>query len=74
MKNLINMRFGPGVWEGIIAERAKRIQEQKEAERQERIEKRRKHKELIHTVEVGGLVIAGCVGAIAVLVALVILL
>lgn len=74
MKNLINLRFGPGVWEGIIAERAKRIQEQKEAERQERIEKRRKHKELIHTVEVGGLVIAGCAGAIAVLVVLVILL
>ena len=74
MKNLINLRFGPGVWEGIIAERAKRIQEQKEAERLERVEKRRKHKELIHTVEVGGLVIAGCAGAIAVLVALVILL
>ena len=61
MKNLINMRFGPGVWEGIIAERAKRIQQAKEAERQARLEKIRRHKELVHNVEIGGAVVAGCV-------------
>jgi len=61
MKNLINMRFGPGVWEGIIAERAKRIQQAKEAERQARIEKMRRHKELVHNVEIGGAVVAGCI-------------
>ena len=61
MKNLINMRFGPGVWEGIIAERAKRIQQAKEAERQARLEKIRRHKELVHNVEIGGAVLAGCV-------------
>ena len=61
MKQLINMRFGPGVWEGIIAERAKRIQQAKEAERQARLEKIRRHKELIHNVEIGGAVTAGLV-------------
>ena len=61
MKQLINMRFGPGVWEGIIAERAKRIQQAKEAERQARIEKIRRHRELVHNVEIGGAVFAACV-------------
>ena len=30
---LVDMRFGPGTWAGIVNERAKRIQEAKEAER-----------------------------------------
>ena len=60
MKNLINMRFGPGVWEGIIAERAKRIQQAKEAERQARLEKIRKHREIVHNVEIGGAVFVAC--------------
>ena len=68
MKNLINMRFGPGVWEGIIAERAKRIQQAKEAERQARLEKIRRHKELVHNVEIGSAVVAGCVVFIGLLV------
>ena len=61
MKQLINMRFGPGVWEGIIAERAKRIQQAKEAERQARLEKIRRHREIVHNVEIGGAVFAACV-------------
>ena len=61
MKQLINLRFGPGVWEGIIAERAKRIQQAKEAERQARLEKIRRHRELVHNVEIGGAVFAACV-------------
>ena len=41
---LVDMRFGPGTWAGIVAERAKRIQQAKEAERQRRIEQvRREH-------------------------------
>ena len=31
MKNMINMRFGPDTWQSIVDERAKRIQEAKEA-------------------------------------------
>ena len=61
MKQLINLRFGPGVWEGIIAERAKRIQQAKEAERQARLEKIRRHRELVHNVEIGGAVFAACI-------------
>ena len=61
MKQLINLRFGPGVWEGIIAERAKRIQQAKEAERQARLEKIRRHREIVHNVEIGGAVFAACI-------------
>jgi len=34
---LVNLRFGPGTWAGILEERAKRIKEHKEAQRQARI-------------------------------------
>jgi len=71
MKNLINMRFGAGVWEGIIAERAKRIQEAKEAEKQARIAKRKKHDAFIHNIEVGGIALTVGVGLIALLVFLI---
>ena len=46
ISTLINLRFGPGTWQGIIDERAKRIQEAKEAERLARIEKRKADAEL----------------------------
>jgi len=39
------MRFGPGTWAGIVNERAKRIQEAKEAERKRKIEQARKEHE-----------------------------
>ncbi len=71
MKNLINMRFGAGVWEGIIAERAKRIQEAKEAEKQARIAKRKKHDAFVHNVEVGGIIVGICMALIAALVFLI---
>lgn len=46
MRQLIDARFGWGTWASIIQERAKRIQEAKEAEKQARIERRRKNDEL----------------------------
>ena len=39
---LVDMRFGPGTWAGIVNERAKRIQDAKEAEHKRRIEQARK--------------------------------
>ena len=72
MKNLINIRFGPGVWEGIIAERAKRIQEAKEAEKQARIAKRKKHDAFVHNVEVGGIVVGICTALIGALIFLIV--
>ena len=34
MRQLIDFRFGHGTWASIVAERARRIQEAKEAEKQ----------------------------------------
>ena len=42
---LVDMRFGPGTWKGIVAERAKRIQEAKEASAAERRRKIQEAKE-----------------------------
>ena len=44
--NMVNMRFGPNTWKEILEERARRIQEQKEAIRLAKIEKARANKEL----------------------------
>ena len=51
MRNLVDMRFGPGTWQGIVDERARRIQEAKEAERQAKIEAQRKHDEMMEAVK-----------------------
>ena len=74
MKALINMRFGAGVWESIIAERARRIAEAKEAERLQRIEKKKAHDKFIHDLEIGSVVVIVLCGAIAALVFSIILL
>ena len=47
---MVDMRFGHGTWAGIIAERARRIQEAKELAKAERIEKARRHKENMETL------------------------
>ena len=46
MRQLIDMRFGHGTWAGIIAERARRIREAKEAEARRRVEHRKKMEEI----------------------------
>jgi hypothetical protein len=43
---LVNLRFGPGTWAGILEERARRIKEHKEAQRQARIAKAKADAEL----------------------------
>ena len=48
---MVDMRFGHGTWAGILAERAKRIHEQKEAEAVARKEAARKHKELQENIK-----------------------
>jgi len=42
MRTLVDMRFGPGTWQSIVDERAKRIQQAKE---QAAIERRQREKE-----------------------------
>ena len=48
---LVDMRFGHGTWAGIISERAKRIQEVKEAQLAARKAKAEKDKEFLETVK-----------------------
>ena len=53
MRNLVDMRFGPGTWQSIIDERAKRIREAKEAAEQARREAIKRHNEMMETVKIG---------------------
>jgi len=65
LKNLINMRFGPTAWDQILAERANRISEAKEAVRIQKIEKRQQQKELTDLFQTAGIVF--CVIAVVAL-------
>ena len=56
LKQLVNLRFGPTTWDEIIAERANRISEAKEADRLQRVESRQKQKEFIDTMQTIGIV------------------
>ena len=60
MRNLIDMRFGPGTWQKIIDERQKRIVEAKEAQRLARIQKRKEDEEFWEMIKMM-LIIGGCV-------------
>jgi len=71
MRNLIDMRFGPGTWQKILDERQKRITEAKEAARLARIKKRKEEEEFWEQVKmfciVGGAVIIGIICLIGML-------
>jgi hypothetical protein len=60
MRNLIDMRFGPGTWQKIIDERQKRIVEAKEAQRLARIQKRKEDEHPWEMIKMM-LIIGGCV-------------
>ena len=64
---MLNMRFGPDTWREICEERARRIQEQKELERQARIQKAKEHKELMASLKMIGLVVLAIIGIMGVL-------
>jgi hypothetical protein len=68
ISNMINLRFGPDTWREIMEERARRIQEQKEAQRQARIQKAKEHKELMEQLKMIGIVTLSILGIIAILV------
>ena len=65
LKQIINLRFGPTAWDEIIAERANRISEAKEASRLQRIEARQRQKEFLDTLQTIGIIF--CVIAILVI-------
>jgi len=57
---MIDMRFGPGTWKGIVDERARRIQEAKEAALKARRQAIQEHNEFMESVKmflvVGGVI------------------
>ena len=62
--NMINLRFGPNTWKEILEERARRIAEQKEAEKQARIEQAKADKELWEDVKMVFAVIGAIIGMV----------
>ena len=60
MRTLVDMRFGPGTWQSIVDERARRIQEAKEQAAQARKEQRLKQEELEEAIKTT-LIIAGVI-------------
>ena len=64
ISNMINLRFGPNTWREIMEERARRIQEAKEAARQARIVKAKADKELWDDLKMVGIVALAIVGGL----------
>ncbi len=62
---LVEMRFGPGTWAGIVNERAKRIQEAKEAERKRKIEQARKEHEFWEAAKATAIAVVAIVAMVA---------
>lgn len=61
---MVDMRFGHGTWKGIVEERARRIQEQKEAAAKARREQLKKDQEFMDACKVVA-VVGGCILVIA---------
>ena len=51
MRTMIDLRFGPGTWQSIVDERARRIKEAKEAERKARLEAKRANEEMLENLK-----------------------
>jgi hypothetical protein len=60
MRNLIDMRFGPGTWQGILDERQKRIAEAREAAEAERRRRLKEQAEFWENVKMF-IIIGSCV-------------
>lgn len=56
MRTLVDLRFGPGTWQSIVDERARRIQQAKEAARAARIKARREQEEFIEGLKQSALI------------------
>jgi len=67
MRNLIDMRFGPGTWQTIVDLRAKRIREERaalEAERNARIRKQKEFEETMKQFVIGAVVVSFMIGSL----------
>ena len=54
---MVDLRFGPGTWKSIVDERARRIQQAKEAEAQARRERIKKQKEFEENLKQGFMIL-----------------
>ena len=63
LKQIINLRFGPTAWDQIIAERADRINQAKEAQRKARMQAKKRQDELLETVKWVGITFI-CIGVL----------
>jgi len=68
MRNMIDMRFGPGTFKSILDLRSQKIKEQKEAEAEARRIQRRKQRETEEAIKNAAIVCAVIVVAIGLLV------
>jgi Fe2+ transport system protein B len=64
IRTLVDLRFGPGTWQGILDERAKRIQEAKEAAAKARKQAMEERQEMLDALKLAGVI--GIVVAISV--------
>ena len=55
MRNLINLRFGPGTWQEILTERKRRIDARKQAIREERARKQKQAEEIGEIIKYAGI-------------------
>ena len=67
MKNLINLRFGPGTWDEILNERKRRIDARKQAIKEERAKKQKQIREIQELLQygvmgIGTMIFLGLVG------------
>ena len=69
MRQLIDFRFGHGTWQSIVDERARRIQEAKEAARLARKEQAKRTKEFWSVVKTAATVVGGIIFIVTVIVA-----
>ena len=58
LKNLVNLRFGPGTWEYILQERKKRIDAKKQAIKEEKAKRLKKRQEIEEMIKIGFITIA----------------
>ena len=68
MRNLIDLRFGPGTWQSIVDLRAKRLREERERLEEMKREKIRKQKEFNDTLSQAAIALAVVGGMAAALV------
>jgi len=66
MKNLINLRFGPGTWQEILTERKRRIDSRKQAIKEERAKRQKQAQEIQDILKYCGLgiTVLGFVGLV----------